>query len=149
VVPFVEDSRNCLLFEPEIALEHAEMASLQAALKRAIEARFQLENSEMAAEPLPNPGKRRILLLYEAAEGGAGVLHRLLDEPGILAESPVPHWTSAILTLIPAGPGPRTRARENCEAACYDCLAELWQPARTCSVGPPDHRRCSAEPGPV
>jgi hypothetical protein len=123
VVPFVEDSRNCLLFEPEIALEHAEMASLQAALKRAMEARFQLENSELAAEPLPNPGDRRILLFYEAAEGGAGVLHRLLDEQGVLAE--VARTALDICHFDPETGEDLRRAphaREDCEAACYDCL---------------------------
>lgn len=123
VIPYVEDNRNSLLFEPVIVLDHVEMASLQAALKRAIEACFQLENSELAAEPLPNAGERHILLFYEAAEGGAGVLHRLLDEQAVL-----PDIARMALTLCHFDPATGEdlrhdpRAEEDCEAACYDCL---------------------------
>jgi hypothetical protein len=37
------------------------MASLQAALKRAIQVHFQLEDTELAAEPLPDSTNRRRL----------------------------------------------------------------------------------------
>jgi hypothetical protein len=57
------------------------MATLQAALKRGIELVFQIEESELVAEPLPKPTSARRLLFYEAAEGGAGVLTRLATEP--------------------------------------------------------------------
>ena len=77
VIPFVEDDRNCLLFEPTERLDPGEMASLQAALKNAIQIVFQLEDSELAAEPLPDANNRRVILFYEAAEGGAGVLRQL------------------------------------------------------------------------
>jgi ATP-dependent helicase YprA (DUF1998 family)/very-short-patch-repair endonuclease len=123
VIPYVEDSRNCLLVEPLIELETEEMASLQAALKRAIEAVFQLEDNELAAEPLPDPGERRILLFYEAAEGGAGVLRRVLDEPQVMAR--IARQALAICHFDPDTSedlGHAPRATEDCEAACYDCL---------------------------
>ncbi|RRR68803.1 MAG: DEAD/DEAH box helicase [Candidatus Viridilinea halotolerans] len=85
VIPYVEDYRNCLLFEPEATLEVGVMASLQAALKHAIQVVYQLEDNELAAEPLPSAEKRRVILFYESAEGGAGVLSRLLDDAGALA----------------------------------------------------------------
>ena len=59
--------------KPETALPGEVMASLQAALKTAIQIEFQLEEGELAAEALPSSDDRRYLLLYEAAEGGAGV----------------------------------------------------------------------------
>ena len=123
VIPYVEDSRNCLLIEPVIELETEEMASLQAALKRAMEAVFQLEDNELAAEPLPSPGERRILLFYEAAEGGAGVLRRVLDEPQMLAQIArqaleICHFDPDTGEDLARAP----RATEDCEAACYDCL---------------------------
>jgi len=86
VIPYVEDRRNCLVFQPADPLDQKEMASLQAALKNAIQVHYQLEDNELAAEPLPEFDQRRQILFYEAAEGGAGVLRRLVDEPQNLAE---------------------------------------------------------------
>lgn len=123
VIPYVEDNRNCLLFEPLIGLGIEEMASLQAALKRAIETVFQLEDNELAAEPLPDANSRQMLLFYEAAEGGAGVLRRLVDDPTALSQ--VAREALGICHFDPdTGEDLRRapRAREDCEAACYDCL---------------------------
>ena len=86
VIPYVEDHRNCLLFEPAVDLDDGQMASLQSALKSAIQTVYQLEDSELAAEPLPSKNDRRLILFYEAAEGGAGVLKRLITEPGAVSE---------------------------------------------------------------
>jgi len=123
VIPFVEDHRNCLLLAPTQELSEAQMASLQAALKRGIQAVFQLEEQEIAAEPLPTDQLRRLLLLFESAEGGAGVLRRLLDDPGKLAEVArealsICHFDPDSGTDLSHAPG----VSEHCEAACYDCL---------------------------
>jgi hypothetical protein len=123
VVPFVEDRRNALLVEPNEPLSREEMAALQSALKHAVQVVYQLEDTELAAEPLPTPDDRRLVLLYEAAEGGAGVLRRVVSDPGELARVAkaaleVCHFdpeTGADLDHAP-------HATERCEAACYDCL---------------------------
>ena len=123
VIPYVEDRRNSLIFEPQSSVDTAQMATLGAALKRAIEIRFQLEEQELASEPLPSDKKRNVLLFYEAAEGGAGVLGRLVRDPDALAEVArtaleLCHYdpdTGADLRHAPT-------ASEDCEAACYDCL---------------------------
>ena len=81
VIPYVEDRKNCLLFRPSVALDETQMASLQAAMKQAIQNRYQLEDSELAAEPLPGREKRECILFYEASEGGAGVLRQLIGDP--------------------------------------------------------------------
>jgi len=123
VIPYVEDHRNCLLFQPAKQLSDQEMASLQAALKKAIQVRYQLEDGELAAEPLPNPDGRRLILFYEAAEGGAGVLRRLVDDPSAMAE--VAQIALEVCHFDPETGEDRGRAehaREDCEAACYDCL---------------------------
>ena len=121
VVPYVTDSRNALLVEPATSMDIGTMASLEASLKAAFEVVFQLESSELATEPLPSRNDRRLLLFYESAEGGAGVLRRLLEEPSTwrtiareaLRRCHIDPDTGAHLT------GDRT---EPCEAACYDCL---------------------------
>jgi len=130
VIPYVEDHRNCLLIEPEPSLlgsdetaRRTQMASLQAALKHAIQVVFQLEESELVVEPLPNGLERRIILFYEASEGGAGVLHRLQEDPVNLAL--VAREALSICHFNPETGEDQLRApraREDCEAACYDCL---------------------------
>lgn len=123
VVPFVEDYKNCLLVSPEQNLGISEMASLQSALKHAIQAYYQLEEGELAAEPLPERDDRRKLLFYEAAEGGAGVLRRLVEDPDALGN--VARTALDICHFDPeTGQDLRkTRGmREDCEAACYNCL---------------------------
>jgi very-short-patch-repair endonuclease len=133
VVPYVEDRRNCLLLAFDTQWPREVMASLQAALKAAIQARFQLEDSELAAEPLPGEDDRRLILLYEAAEGGAGILRRLIDDPDALGD--VARVALSLCHFDPqTGVDLRRspRAKEDCEAACYDCLMSY--------SNQPDHR---------
>jgi ATP-dependent helicase YprA (DUF1998 family)/very-short-patch-repair endonuclease len=126
VIPYVEDTRNCLLFEPVEPLTEAQMASLQSALKSALQIRYQLEDNELAAEPLPQVKDRRMLLFYESSEGGAGILRRLLeDKDGLAAVALIAlelcHYTVDGTDLRRA-----PRAKEDCEAACYDCLLSYY-----------------------
>ncbi|OGO32969.1 MAG: hypothetical protein A2Z16_04630, partial [Chloroflexi bacterium RBG_16_54_18] len=127
VTPYVEDTKNCLLFEPAEGLDEGQMASLQAALKAAIQVRYQLEDDELAAEPLPFADQRRLLLFYESAEGGAGVLRRLLESPEAFAE--VAQEALRLCHFDPATGEDLRRApnaKEDCEAACYDCLMSYY-----------------------
>lgn len=126
VIPYVDDRRNCLLFTPTSPFSLVEMASLQAALKSAIQLCYQLEDDDLAVEPLPTSEDRRQLLFYESAEGGAGVLHRLVREPEALRQVAAKalelcHFDAegTDLHLAPGG-------RETCEAACYDCLLSYY-----------------------
>lgn len=122
VIPYVEDRRNALLFDPcRGIVGDAAMASLETALKQGIQTVFQLEDSELAVEPLPERDDRRLLLLYEASEGGAGVLRRLLD-PGRLAA--VAEAALGICHFDPETGADRGAELpgEGCETACYDCL---------------------------
>jgi ATP-dependent helicase YprA (DUF1998 family) len=123
VIPYVEDRRNALLFEPNQPLETPDAASLSAALKSAIQITYELEDSELAVEPLPHRDFRNKLLFYESAEGGAGVLRQLASDPDALAR--VAREALAVCHFDPdtgedmhRAPG----AKEDCEAACYDCL---------------------------
>jgi ATP-dependent helicase YprA (DUF1998 family) len=133
VIPYVEDRRNALLVRPSQELDEAAMASLAAALKHAIQVEYQLEDGELIAEPLPSRDLRRLVLLYEAAEGGAGVLRRIVTERGALAQ--VARAALELCHNDPDGGDDRGRAegaREDCEAACYDCLMSY--------SNQPDHR---------
>jgi very-short-patch-repair endonuclease len=121
VIPFVEDSRNCLVVELPEPQPVEVMASLEAALKNAIQVVFQLEDSELASEPLPSRAERRRLLFFESAEGGAGVLRRLVDDPSALAR--VARHAIELCHIDPAaGSDVPPSHGEGCEAACYDCL---------------------------
>jgi ATP-dependent helicase YprA (DUF1998 family)/very-short-patch-repair endonuclease len=127
VIPFVEDTKNSLLFEPAVQLDEKQMASLQAALKSAIQIKYQLEDNELSAEPLPSVKTRRIILFYESAEGGAGVLRRLLDDPQAFAE--VAQLALQLCHFDPQTGEDQLRAEgmsENCEAACYNCLMSYY-----------------------
>ena len=122
VLPYVEDARNCLLIKPATDLGEEAMASLEAALKHAIQVEFQLEENELATEPLPSPDQRSWILMYESSEGGAGVLRRLAEDRGALARVArkaleICHVDPDTGDDLPMRPG-----HDPCEAACYDCL---------------------------
>ncbi len=125
VIPYAEDRKNALILRPvqQGLPSQGLMASLQAAIKSAIQVVFQLEDNEIAAEPLPSRDDRRRVLFYEASEGGAGALRRLVDERELFAE--VARKALEICHFDPDTGEDKRRApqaREDCEAGCYDCL---------------------------
>jgi len=127
VIPFVEDARNALIWTPEASifpfgLRREEMATLASALKRGVLARYGLEESELAVEPLPDAANRARLLFYEAAEGGAGALKHLSETPDAFAA--VAQSALEILHFDAQGEDAKRApgARDDCAAACYDCL---------------------------
>ena len=136
IVPYVEDFRNLLIFTPAQELDPEAMATVQAALKRGIEMVFQIEESELVAEPLPKADARRAILFYEAAEGGAGVLTRLASNPADLATVAraalkVIHYhepASGIWTLEGLAQLEKTTVdgQRPCEAGCYQCLLSYY-----------------------
>ena len=135
IVPFVEDHRNLLILTPKEKPGEKAMATLQAALKRGIEQTFQIESSELVVEALPSSLDRRALLLYEAAEGGAGVLNRLATSGDQLAQVaraalaamhyklPEGHFTPSQLTDLASG---TDKSVKPCEAGCYQCLLSYY-----------------------
>lgn len=86
VVPIVQDNKNAALFRlaDGPGLDDV-MTTLQHAIARGLEVVFQLEEGEILTEPTPSRDSRRAVLAFEAAEGGAGVLGRLITEPDALA----------------------------------------------------------------
>ncbi len=123
VTPYVEDRRNLVVLRLSAPAPEAVTATLRAALERAAEATFQLEGSELDSVDLPDDDGQGRMLLTESAEGGAGVLARLVEEPDALAGV-----ARTALELIHYDPdtgadlGKAPGARERCEKGCYDCL---------------------------
>lgn len=126
IVPYVEDHRNAMVLDLDTSISADQRMALMYAFKRAIEAVYQLESSELAVEPLPdNSGDHAWsrLLFYEAAEGGAGVLRRLATDGDQIRS--VARNALEILHFDPDSGEDRHRAeyaREDCAQACYDCL---------------------------
>jgi hypothetical protein len=133
IVPSVQDRKNALLFQPT-GQEWAQvtLATLQHALLRGIEAVFQLEEGEILAEPMPTRDERSGFLLYEATEGGAGVLTRLVAETERLAEVArkalsIMHFSVTDAASLPADVHSLTDALDtSCVAACYRCLMSYY-----------------------
>lgn len=129
ITPFVEDTKNVLLLRPQGIVSQSGLVTLQHALKRGVEQEFQLEESELAVEPLPDRERRNAFLFYEAAEGGAGVLTRLTTDPKAFSRV-------ARKALEICHYGTKSRSWEdsqdlenfddNCEAGCYRCLLSYY-----------------------
>lgn len=126
VVPYVEDHRNALLMHLSATIPDEQRMAAMYALKRAVEAVFQLESNELAVEPLPGgstPDAWSRLLFFEAAEGGAGVLRRLATE-----EQQMHAVARKAMEILHYDPdtgkdlGKAKHAAEACAQACYDCL---------------------------
>lgn len=123
VIPYVEDTRNVVVFRLQASVAPDVATTLRYALERGIEAAFELEDSELTSLALPDEDGRARMLFTEAAEGGAGVLRRLQAEPDALATAvraalAIMHFdpTSGVDEAAAAGD------RDVCERACYDCL---------------------------
>lgn len=117
VVPYVEDRRNVLVVRWAERVSDELATTIQYAIERGIEATFQLEDSELESERLPDWGERGRFLLVEAAEGGAGVLRRLQAEPDALARA-----AAEALRIIHVDPDTGTETAEACVRGCYRCL---------------------------
>jgi len=134
IVPIVRDHKNALLFrfnEPT-AYAPKTIATVQHALMRGIAVVFQLEEGEILGEPLPARDNRRAVLAYEAAEGGAGVLSRLIDDPQALGkvarEALILMHFEKVDEAIAAGDAKLLAGHdgEACVRGCYRCLLSYF-----------------------
>lgn len=133
IVPFVEDQKNALLMQPSGEWSDTTLATVQYALKRGIESVFQLEESELLAEPLPTRLERKGVLFYETTEGGAGVLSRLVSEPDALSRIAL-----SALRLLHLDIGDTSKLWEvapetltdvegtHCVTGCYQCVLSYF-----------------------
>ena len=84
---YTETTADALYLQPieALALGSIGVLSLQYALKRAIELRFQIEPKELGVYAMGNKEAPNILF-YEASEGSLGVLSAMVDDPKVFNE---------------------------------------------------------------
>jgi hypothetical protein len=134
IVPIVRDHKNALLlrFSEPSAYAPETIATVQHALMRGIEVVFQLEEGEVLGEPLPARDNRRAILAYEATEGGAGVLSRLIEDRQALGKVAREALTlmhfDKVDAAIAAGDATLLVSRdgEACVRGCYRCLLSYF-----------------------
>jgi ATP-dependent helicase YprA (DUF1998 family) len=114
---FVQATCNLLRLRPapEIRDNESALASLQYALQRGMEQVFQIEETELASVRIGS-GDQTAILYWEASEGGVGILRRLVDEPGLMAQI-----AAAALERCHFDPAGEDLSSE-CTCACYECL---------------------------
>lgn len=141
IVPIVRDRKNALLlrlrkpeeFKPET------ITTVQHALMRGIEVVYQLEEGEILGEPLPARDNRRAILVYEATEGGAGVLTRLVDDSKAISKVArtaleLMHFENVEAAIAAGDPDVLTeKDGEACVRGCYRCLLSYFNQ--------PDHEK--------
>lgn len=125
IVPMVEDRKNALLFQPVPTFSSdVSAAVVQYALLRGVEMEFQLEESELLAEAMPDRENRRAILFYEAAEGGAGVLAKLARDPSAFAR--VAQRALTVMHFEQSDGAVHDKGEGECKAACYRCLLSYY-----------------------
>ena len=133
VVPIVKDSKNAALLRlAGDPLPAATLATVQHALSRGLDLVFQLEEGETLAEPVPDRSNRRAILAFEATEGGAGVLNRLIADQSAVAQVArtalgLMHYTDLDSAISAADPALlRDDSSAACVRGCYRCLLSYY-----------------------
>jgi hypothetical protein len=140
IVPVVEDRKNAILikipgrFRAECGHEvDRVLVTLQHAFARGIESTYQLEEGEILGEPTPKRTQRKAILFYEAAEGGAGALARLVRDPAGLQSVArealrTMHFTehSIYAARLSNADALADEADTHCVAGCYRCLLSYY-----------------------
>jgi len=122
VIPYVEDRRNILVTRLVAGVSQETAVTFAVALERGIEAAFQLEDTELTSELLPERDARGRALFIESAEGGAGVLRRLLDDRYALGQAASKALEIAHFAVDGTDLSTGEGGRDRCALACYDCL---------------------------
>lgn len=131
---YVQNTANAILLRPgqealnnglDPAGTEAFLATLEYALTRGIQEVFQIEEGELGVE-LIGREQLRSILIWENAEGGLGVLRRLVEESDALAQ--VARKALQILHFDADGVDLRPEEDEahGCAKACYECLLSYF-----------------------
>jgi len=126
---YVRYTANLMLVQQHVGVDgppdEDHLATLQYALARGLEEEFQVEEGELGVDRLGEEGNQRVLI-WEATEGGLGVLRRLVEEPGAMGR--VARRALDILHFDPVT-GEDLQppdAEDACSKACYDCLLSYY-----------------------
>jgi hypothetical protein len=116
VMIFVKDTRNIMLIRAvqENPLTDEDLANLQHAMHKGLCAVFQIDYNEIASERI-GQNEHRSILFWEAAEGGVGILQRLVAEPGVVK-------SVAEKAMEVCHFAEQTEKQIDCARACYQCL---------------------------
>jgi Lhr-like helicase len=133
VVPIVQDNKNAALMRLIRPSQDEEaMTTLQHAVARGLDLVFQLEEGETLSEPTPCRDNRRAILAFEATEGGAGVLSRLISEPDGLARVAraaleLMHLENVDAAVAAGDPALLADVDDaECVKGCYRCLLSYY-----------------------
>ena len=135
IVPIVQDNKNMALLRLASDIpDEATMTTLQHAIARGLEIVFELEEGEILTEPTPSRDRRRAILAFEATEGGAGVLGRLVAEPKAIARVAraaleLMHFEPESVDAAMAEIDPsrlEDRPNAHCVRGCYRCLLSYY-----------------------
>ncbi len=123
VIPYVEDTKNCLIVEPATKLTREQFFSFMSALKNAVQVVYKIEDRELAAEAMPTKAAPTSILLYESSEGGAGVLERILNE-----ENSITRIATEALSIchFNTETGENEADEQECSKACYSCIMSYY-----------------------
>lgn len=116
---WVQDTQNLLrlqITDQSLREDPVFETSFMYAIERAIERVYQLEESELVVEAV-GTDDGRALIFYEASEGGAGVLRRLVEESKALSEV-----AQEALRLLHFDPVTGDDKAQQAHRACYECL---------------------------
>lgn len=117
---FVRDTRNILLINTSEGANLSDdvLANLQHAIHLGLSALFQVDYNEISSDRI-GEGEMRSILFWEAAEGGVGVLLRLVDEYDAMRRI-----ATKALEICHFDPetGEEFDKKTECAQACYHCL---------------------------
>ncbi len=120
VVPYVEDTKNALVMRLEPARSLAEMASLQAAFKEAIQKQFQLESRELACEPCRRRASARRSCSTRPPRAAPACCGRWSRIPTV-----IPMLARQALEICHFDPDTlEDTGAQHCGKACYECLLD-------------------------
>ncbi len=119
---YVAETRNIIRLRPEWSSDYPDafLVTLASALRRAIQIHYQVEESEIRVELIGEKDQKRILV-WESAEGGTGVLERMINDKESIAK--LARHALEICHYDPlTGVQLDNPVASACRGGCYECI---------------------------